>query len=546
MRYLPIIILGEPGGSMSKPRILVVEDERDVSKVISINLELEGMEVTEAYDGPTALAFIEESRPDCVVLDVMLPKISGWDILKFLKSNPETSEIPVVMVTAKVGERDQLRGLGAGAVKYITKPFSPVALTEAIKSVLKPQAKEEIARERRETIERLQLSTIHKISDILISAPDLDDLLEGVADKLTGLFDLPYCALVLSDEEEPEVYAFREASEMPGKGKSVSRTSVSRDIEDRLRQAFAANRRPARISDLDFDLSVLFPGAPGAEDGYVMPLFEQNNYLGTVVIAGKAGVNLSLDEEDLLATIANQFAAAVARARLHENLREDEVVHRRLLHQTITAQESERRRLASEIHDSVVQSLVGISYRLQAVKKKMSPDLNGDLQSDLKILEDQLNTNIKELRDLLLGLRPPMLDDMGLYKALETHLKNFGMKNNLQSTFQSPESPPRLTRDAQINMFRIVQEALNNVEKHAGASHVTVEIESSPAKLFLTVRDDGKGFASSRNRGKTRSLGIASMRERTELLGGYLKIKSEPGRGTVVSIDIPLRQIVEG
>src|SRR5450759_780327 len=194
---------------MQKPKILVVEDERDVSKVISINLELEGMEVTEAHDGPTALALIEESKPDCVVLDVMLPKISGWDILKFIKNNPATADTPVVMVTAKVGERDQLRGLGAGAVKYITKPFSPVALTEAIKSVLKPQAREAVARERRESIERLQLSTIHKISDILISAPALDELLEGVADKLTAHFDMPFCALILSEDEEPEVYAFR-------------------------------------------------------------------------------------------------------------------------------------------------------------------------------------------------------------------------------------------------------------------------------------------------------------------------------------------------
>ena len=100
---------------MQKPRILVVEDERDVAKVISINLQLEGMDVTEVHDGSTAISSIEEAIPDCIVLDVMLPKISGWDILKHIKSNPATANIPVVMVTAKVGERDQLRGLGAGA-----------------------------------------------------------------------------------------------------------------------------------------------------------------------------------------------------------------------------------------------------------------------------------------------------------------------------------------------------------------------------------------------------------------------------------------------
>jgi len=532
---------------MDKPKILVVEDERDVSKVISINLKIEGMDVVVAYDGPSALEKITDCMPDCVVLDVMLPQISGWDILKYIKANPATADIPVVMVTAQIAERDQLRGLGAGAVKYITKPFSPTTLTEAIKSVLKPQAKETVARERRETIERLQLSTVYKISDILISAPVLDDLLAGVADKLIALFDLPFCALILTDVEEPEVYAFRQATVQPGRGRTVSRSAIPKDQVLILKEAFVTGRRPARISDLEgFNLDYLFPGSTNVEDGYVLPLFERNTFLGSIVIAGKADVTLSLDEEDLLATIANQVAAAVARARLHENLREDEVVHRRLLHQTITAQESERRRLAAEIHDSVVQSLVGISYQIQAMERKIAPDTNDALLDDLKMLGERLNSNIKELRDLLLGLRPPMLDDMGLYAALEAHLKNFGVANGIQISMQMPDDRPVISRDAQINLFRIIQEALNNVEKHAGASHVTIHIETTPQKLQLFIRDDGKGFSPQKARGKTRNLGIASMRERTELLGGNLKIKSEPGRGTVIACDVPLRPILEG
>ena len=532
---------------MEKPKILVVEDERDISKVMSINLKLEGMEVIVAYDGPSALERIKESTPDCVVLDVMLPQISGWDILKFIKANPNTAEIPVVMVTAQTAEKEQLRGLGAGAVKYITKPFSPVTLTETIKSVLKPQTQETVARERRETIERLQLSTVHRISDILISAPVLDDLLEGVADRLIALFDLPSCALILTDVEEPEVYAFRQGGGQGGRGRTVSRSGISRDMVWLLKQAFIASREPLRAGELEgFDLGLLFPGAANAEDGYLLPLFERNTFLGSIVIAGRADVVLSQDEQDLLATIANQVAAAVARARLHENLREDEVVHRRLLHQTITAQESERRRLAAEIHDSVVQSLVGISYRLQAIEKKLGPESDGELMSDLKMLGGQLNDNIKELRDLLLGLRPPMLDDMGLYAALETHLKNFGMANGIQTSLQMPEERPVISRDAQINLFRIIQEALNNVEKHAGASHVAIEIDATPQKLYVNVRDDGRGFSPQKARGKTRNLGIASMRERTELLGGNLKIKSEPGRGTNITCNVPLRPILEG
>lgn len=529
---------------MDRPKILVVEDEKDVSKVISINLRLEGMDAVEVHDGPAALEKIQELNPDCVVLDIMLPKISGWDILKFIKSNPETSGIPVVMVTAKVEERDQLRGLGAGAIKYLTKPFSPLALTEAVKSVLRPQAKDEVARERRETIERLQLSTLHKLSDILISAPTLDDLLEGVAEKLIGLFDLPACAFIIGDDS-PELYAFKESREQPGKGKSVSRTAVSAETGKKLELVFGVHRKPARLSELeDAALEDFFPGSRELEDGYVVPLFERNSYLGSIIQAGRADITLSVDEQDLLATIANQVAAAVARARLGENLREDEIVHRRLLHQTITAQESERKRLASEIHDSVVQALVGISYSLQAVEKKIMPTIYGELHDDLKQLEEQLTNSIKELREMLVGLRPPMLDEMGLFTALETHFKNFGQRTGLQTSLQLPEDHPQLTRDAEINLFRIIQEALNNVEKHAEAAHVTIEIEATPRRLYVTIRDDGKGLSKERGR-KPRALGIASMRERTELLGGTLKIKSEPDRGTVVSLEVPLAPIME-
>jgi signal transduction histidine kinase/FixJ family two-component response regulator len=531
---------------MGKPKILLVEDEQDASKVMSINLEIVGMDVIVAYDGPTALEKISECKPDCVVLDIRLPQISGWEILEYIKANPATADIPVVMVTAQIGERDQLRGLGAGAVKYLTKPFSPVALTDTVKSVLRPQAKEKVARERRETIERLQLSTIYKISDILISAPVLDDLLEGVADKLIDLFELPCCAFMLTDAEEPEVYAFRQNSGRPAKGRTVSRSSLAPDAVTALKEAFATNRRPKRVSELDgFRLELVFPSLALAEDGYVLPLFERIMFLGCIVIAGRADVTLSTDETDLLVTIANQVAAAVARARLHDNLREDEIVHRRLLHQTITAQESERRRLAAEIHDGVVQSIVGISYKLQAIQKKIAPGTNGTLLDDLKVLGEQLNQNIKELRDLLLGLRPPMLDDMGLYAALETHLKNFAMSNKIKATLQMPEDKPVISRDAQMNLFRLIQEALNNIEKHAGASQVIIEIETTPQKLRLRISDDGSGFSPQKARGKTRNLGIASMRERTELLGGNLKIKSEPGHGTNITCDVPLEPILE-
>lgn len=532
---------------MDAPKILVVEDEKDVAKVISINLKLEGMDVLVAYDGPGALSFLDHNTPDCVVLDIMLPKISGWDILKHIKSNPLTSDIPVVMVTARIAERDQLRGLGAGAVKYITKPFSPLALTDVIKSVLKPQAREEVAKERRETIERLQLSTLYKISDILISAQVSSELLEGVADKLIDLFGLSACALILGNEET-EVYTFRgPESRNARKSSSVSRSVLPPEMAARLRDALVESRGPLKTGDLEgFNLDTIFPGSGTVEEGYAFPFFEGEKYLGSLIIPGRTGVAISRDEENLLLTTANQIAAAIARARLHDSLREDELVHRRLLHQCITGQEAERRRLAGEIHDSVVQSLVGISFRLQALEKKIPPDAREEIAGDIQLLVTQLNSGIEELRELLIGLRPPMLDDMGLFSTLEAYLKNFQANTGIQTRLLLPEELPSLSKDAQTNLFRIFQEALNNIEKHAKASRATIEFETVLQKLSMTVRDDGKGFSAQGKRARRKHLGIAGMRERAELLGGKLKIDSEAGRGTVITLQIPLKSMLEG
>jgi signal transduction histidine kinase len=529
---------------MDKPLILVVEDEKDVAKVIAINLKLEGMDVIEAHDGPAALRVLEEQKPDCVVLDIMLPRISGWDILKFIKSRPTTVDTPVVMVTAKVGERDQLRGLGAGAVKYLTKPFSPVSLTEAIKSVLKPQARDMVARERKDTIERLQLSTLYKISDILISTPELDDLLARVAEKLMALFDLPCCGFFLS-EDDPDLYVFRDRGGHNGKVNSTG-ARVLKEMDEGLRSAFATNRMPARLSEVkDLDLEPMFTHCGEATEGYVLPMFEADVFLGAIVTAGRPEVHYSQDEEDLLTTIANQVASALARARMHEVLREDDRTHKNLLHQTITAQEAERRRIAADIHDSVVQALVGVSFKLQALDKSLPAGSNG-LHEEILHLQDLLNINIEELRRLLLGLRPPMLDDLGLFTALETHLNSFGKETGFSVSLVLPEERPRFTRNAQINLFRIIQEALNNVQKHSSASRVSVGLEAADGRLQLTVSDDGRGFAARKLRSKHRNMGFASMRERAELLGGELSVDSKPGEGTLVSLNVPLKPILEG
>jgi CheY-like chemotaxis protein len=139
-----------------RARVLVVDDEPDVLLLCRVNLEFEGYEVVEASDGEEAMARLRESSPDVVLLDVMLPKMDGWQVLAAIKEDEGLRDLPVVMLTAKVQEQDQIRGWSQGAADYITKPFSPLALSQVLQDVL-ATAPEEEERRRRLILEKLQL-----------------------------------------------------------------------------------------------------------------------------------------------------------------------------------------------------------------------------------------------------------------------------------------------------------------------------------------------------------------------------------------------------
>ena len=137
--------------------ILVVDDEPDVLLLCKVNLEFEGYNVIEAHDGEEALRKIASENPDLVLLDVMMPGMDGWQVLTAVKSDPARADTPVVMLTAKVQERDQMRGLSDGAADYVTKPFNPIALARTVREALAASASGELERRRQQMLERLRL-----------------------------------------------------------------------------------------------------------------------------------------------------------------------------------------------------------------------------------------------------------------------------------------------------------------------------------------------------------------------------------------------------
>ena len=203
------------------------------------------------------------------------------------------------------------------------------------------------------------------------------------------------------------------------------------------------------------------------------------------------------------------------------------------------AQEEERRRLARDLHDEVNQALTAILLRLEALAQD-SPDAHAEEVDELKRL---VNQAMEELLNLARQLRPSALDDHGLMPAVETQLKRFSARTGVEVNLSRDGEPDMLPEDVQTAVYRILQEALANVGRHAGATAVAVEFEATDDRLELRIRDDGEGFdpASLNHRnGNTpgAGLGLSGMVERARLAGGELDVRSAPGGGTTVTLRI--------
>jgi two-component system sensor histidine kinase UhpB len=206
---------------------------------------------------------------------------------------------------------------------------------------------------------------------------------------------------------------------------------------------------------------------------------------------------------------------------------EDE--RRRAGRAAIQAQERERRRIAQDLHDEVNQALTAVSLRLQASIEHAPPELKREL-TETKRLSSQA---MEELLALARQLRPAVLDDHGLVPALHSQVRDFADQTRIQAAFNARGTPPRLSPEQQLVIYRVTQESLSNIAQHAGARTVEVEL-SFVGRTILRVSDDGQGFAGGREGG----LGLSGMRERALLAGGQLSIFSRPGQGTRVELTI--------
>lgn len=254
--------------------------------------------------------------------------------------------------------------------------------------------------------------------------------------------------------------------------------------------------------------------------------------VGVLNIHSKEPQHFGPDDVDRLGQVAGLLAGIVENAVLYDRLVTREAELERFAVRTIELQELDRRRIAADIHDGISQRLVSAWYHLRAARALTERDR---MLSELTVTESLVSDSLEEARRAIVGLRPVVLDDLGLGPALTSLASSIGGDIEVELDL----APCSLAAHVETALFRITQEALQNVVKHASAKRVEIALQAGPDAVSLVITDDGTGFDPEEAGGPT-SYGLSGMHERAMLLGADLQVHSRVGQGTAVVVRVPV------
>jgi signal transduction histidine kinase len=368
-----------------------------------------------------------------------------------------------------------------------------------------------------------QLESLNEVGAALVGELELEPLLDLVATRLRELIGARLVAIALPAGDVLRVAA----ADGEGADDLAAVASLARDSKTgRVLERGRSERVDSLLEDPEVNQEVA--RRLGATTGLYVPLLIRDGPIGVLVAHDKLGRDQRFSSGDL--RVAEQFAlrASIAVDLSHR-------VARDALRRVVEGQELERRRLARELHDETGPALTSILLGLRAVEDSTAPADVGPALADLREL---VVATLQDVRRLAVQLRPAALDDFGLVAALERLAQTFAEASGVRVDLEARLGETRLPAEVETTLYRIVQEALTNVVKHAGASNVSILLARRGSAASLVIEDDGRGFVVEDSRSD--GLGLLGMRERVALHDGRLTIESTPAAGTTLAVEVPL------
>lgn len=355
----------------------------------------------------------------------------------------------------------------------------------------------------------------------------LDAVLQRIVEIAAELTDARYAALGVIDRTGNALEQFL----VTGIDEDVQQAIGDLPVGHGMLGVLIRTARPLRLRDLGaHPASVGFPPHHPPMGSFLgVPIMLRRVAYGNLYLTEKRGGEFTQQDEDVIVLLAAQAAVAIENARLYERVERD------TLRRVVEAQELERARLARELHDETGQSLTSVLLGLRGVEEARGADQTREAAAAVRELVVQ---TLQGVRKLAVELRPSALDDFGLMPALERLTQTFSAQTGVAVELETTLTSARLPAEIETVVYRIVQEALTNITKHAAASSVSVFLARKDGAVAAVIEDDGVGFEPAR--AEDGGLGLIGMRERVGLMGGRFTVESRAGAGTTIAVELPL------
>ncbi len=498
-------------------KVLIIDDEDVTRNTFSEVLRSYHFSTLEACDGRSGIGVFEKEMPDAVLLDLQMPGMDGIETMQEMKK--VDPDVPIIFVTGHGDIPSAVEAVKMGAYDFIVKPPDYRMLVPAIdRAVAQLRLKRENAAVGVQLLEteaanrelRIEITERKRAEGALRkSEENYRNLIEtmseglGVQDK-NGL-------IVFMNKRACEILGY-ELEELIGKPiTSVYDEENQKILREQMAQRHEGKRQSYEIAWTRKDGGKIFTIiAPS-------PLFdERGNYEGSIAIF------TDISDRKLTEEALQQYAREMKNLSSH----------------LVNVQEAERRQVARELHDEIGQALTGLNFTLETMES-LPEEL---IRNELKKAHAQVDELMSRVRDMSLSLRPSMLDDLGLLPALLWHFRRYTAQTNIHVTFKHSRLDGRFEPEIETAVYRVVQEALTNVARHASTDKAEVLLMLENDALEIRVQDSGKGFDPGAASARGDTSGLSGMRERAELLGGRMTIESAPGTGTSLTVRVPLRE----
>ena len=497
-----------------KGNILAVDDTEASLQILTAMLKDEGYAVRSALSGKLALLSAVHRPPDLVLLDIRMPDMDGFEVCQQLKATPQTQDVPVIFISALSDSDEKIHGFNLGAVDYVTKPFQREELLARVATHIHLQRMQRQVRAQNEELRHYRGQLEDLVAQRTAELQDSNRRLQLMSFALDQICEAAY----LTDETGHFFYVNREACRAHGYSADELRCMTLTDIDP----DFSASDVAAGWQTLFNTGAIQFEARHKHRDGSVFPVEVHSSAI-------------RFDDRELVLSLARNISE---RKDAERRLRESYAQLQALTSRRESDREDERRHIAHELHDELGQCLTALRIGIGTLRYRQDND-PAWLDNRLHALTSQVDDTIRVVRNVTASLRPAVLD-MGIGPALEWLVAQFRQTTGMDCTIDIPPDFCGSNEETSVALYRIVQEALTNVARHAQAQTVHITLGVDDQQCAVSIMDDGLGFAVESVHAK--SLGLLGMRARAQRLGGDLLIESAPGQGTRVCVWIPGQQ----